>query len=490
VADLGAFVRSFDVGDYEAAQRQIERLELRAPDSAAVVYWRATLEHSLGNDPERWNRCRLAGHDGESDGTQWLGSESWRALAVAACSDSYILSSEQRNLLDSSISSALPDAWLPIVVTESLIPRIESSQALGVSLTKEADDVLERLDQADEFEDGPVLAIRWQLARFDLRVARGQFDEARNVLDDLLTQHPDAPIVLARAAHFYALTGELERAAEWAVQVESYDPRPSVRLLLDAGRLQDAEALLDRYALRSGPRPLQQQLLDMWCAYAYRFEMVRAPRRCGSIGPGLAHNLWISAHNDVADYRAMSTLEREIIEQQLALNRNECFSRGHNESIVTHAFAPFETYLRQLDIYTALCAANGGDASALRLARALADDLVAAAPGDPWALLVDAQVDEDAGAIAVAMEKRKQVVERWREADDLPLVRDVRGLVGEPEPEPDPPEPASVPILMTPADGSLDAGVGDQDDGEQGADTAVDELEVQDGGAGQDGAAP
>jgi tRNA A-37 threonylcarbamoyl transferase component Bud32/tetratricopeptide (TPR) repeat protein len=478
VADLDAFVRSFDVGDYEAAQRQISRLELRAPDSAAVVYWRATLEHSLGNDPERWNRCRAAGYENETDGSQWQGSESWRALATGACASSYSLSPEQRNLLDSSMSSALPDAWLPIVVSESLVPRIEASRALGVSLSKEADDVLARLDEGDAFEDGPVLAIRWQLARFDLRVARGQFDEARNLLDDLLTQYPDAPIVLARAAHFYALTGELERATEWAVQVESYDPRPRVRLLLDAGRLDDAAALMDTYALQAGERPLQQQLLDMWCAYAYRFEIFPAPVRCGSIGPGLAHNLWISAHADVADSRAMSALEREIIQQQAALNRSECYSQGHNQSIVTHADAPFETYLRQLDIYTALCAANGGDSSALQLARALADDLVAVAPGDPWALLVDAQVDDDMLAHAVATEKRRLVVERWREADDdLPLVLTVRRLVGEPTPEPLPPEslppppsaPASEPILMTPADGELDAGASDFGQGQDGA---------------------
>jgi hypothetical protein len=457
------------------------------------VYWRATLEHILGNDPERWSRCRTAGYASESDGKQWLGSESWRALAMGACSSSYSLSSEQRTLLDSSISSALPDAWLPLVVSESLIPRIESSQTLGVSLSKEADDVLQRLDEANEFEEGPVLAIRWQLARFDLRVARGQLDEARNVLDDLLTQHGDAPIVLARAANFYALTGELERAAEWALRVDSYDPRPSVRLLLDAGRLDDAAERLDRYALQAGERPLQQDLLDMWCAYAYRFEIFPAPVRCGSIGPGLAHNLWISAHSDVADDRAMSVLEREIIGKQLALNRNECYSRGHNESVVTHAPAPFETYLRQLDIYTALCAANGGDASSLRLARSLADELVAVAPGDPWAMLVDAQVDDDASASSIASAKRKLVVERWREADDLPLVLIVRRLVGVPVPEPAPSAPTSEPILMTPADGVLRPAIGEPGIDEPGiGEPGIDEQDIdeQDIDGEQDGAAP
>lgn len=466
VADMDAFVRSFDVGDYDAARRQIERLEQRAPDSAAVVYWRATLEHNLGNEPERLVRCKLAGYDPTGDGDNWQGDESWRALAMAACSSSYSLSADQRAMLSSVSASTLPDAWLPLVVNESLIPRVEA-RAPGESLEKEAEVVLARLDEQHDFAEGPVLAIRWQLARFDLRVSLGQLDEARNVLDDLLTQHPDAPIVLARAAQFYAITGELERATEWATKVVRYDPRPSIRLLLDAGRLDEAAGLIDRYAISPGERPLHQQLLDMWCAYAYRFEIYPAPPRCGAIGPGLAHNLWISAHNDIADHRAMSTLEREIIAQQAAFTRGECFARERSASVLTHTLPPFETYLRQLDIYTALCAADSDD-SARAFARALADELVAVAPGDPWALLVDAQVDADASASAAATEKRRLVVERWRDADDnLPLVVTVRRLVGELDPEPpaSPPSPASEPIFMTPMEGSVVEGGDDRRDG-------------------------
>jgi tRNA A-37 threonylcarbamoyl transferase component Bud32/tetratricopeptide (TPR) repeat protein len=432
VADIDAFVRSYDVGDYEAARRQIDRLEQRAPDSAAVVYWRATLEHTLGNEPERLARCQLAGY-AEGDGSNWQGNDSWRALATAACGNSFGLSAEQRALM-SSINT-LPDSWLPLIVSDWLIHRVEA-RGSDEGLEKEAEDVLQRLDDQHDFAEGPVLALRWQLARFDLRVALGQFDEARNVLDDLLTQHSNAPIVLARAAHFYALTGEFERANEWATQVEYYDPRPSVRLLLDAGRLADAAAVIDRYAMTPGERPLHQQLLDMWCAYAYRFEIYPAPPRCGAIGPGLTHNLWISAHNDTSDRWAMSSLERQIIDQQAAFSRGECFARNRSASVITHTLPPFETYLRQLDIYTALCAANNDD-SARDLARSLADELVAVAPGDPWALLVDAQVDTDLSATAAALEKRRLVLERWRDADDnLPLVVDVRRLVAEPEPQP------------------------------------------------------
>ncbi|KIG15869.1 serine/threonine protein kinase [Enhygromyxa salina] len=468
-ADLDAFVRSFDVGDHASAVRQIERLEVRAPDSAAVVYWRATLEHALGNEPRRWDRCQAAGYTPDGAGEQWRGSADWRELAMGACSASYSLSSELRALLDPSKSSNLPDAWLPLAVNESLVPRIEAARDLGPTLRQEAQDVLQRLDEAPDLEDGPPLAIHWQLARFELHVALGRFDEARNLLDDLLTGHPEAPIVLARAAQFYALSGEIDRANEWAKRVEDYDPRPTMRLLLDAGRLNDATVIMDRYATGPGPHPLQQWMLDSWCGYAYRFELDTAPERCGAVGPGLVHNMWIAGRLDGADQRAMSTIEREIASAQVSIDRRECWARGIQASVVTHTVPPFETYLRQLDIYAALCF-NGGDARPNpKLARRLADDLVSVAPGDPWALLVDAQVDDALLASATATNKRREVLERWRQADaDLPLVRTLRKLVGEPaptdptdptdasepdselDPQPDREPGSSEPTLMTP----------------------------------------
>ncbi|PRQ03713.1 Serine/threonine-protein kinase PrkC [Enhygromyxa salina] len=452
-ADVDAFVRSFDVGDYASAVRQLERLELRAPTSAAVVFWRATLEHTIGDEAERWVHCRAAGYASDSEGDQWQGSESWRDLAMGACSASYSLSPELWTLLDPSQTSELPEAWLPLAVSESLVHRIEAARDPGPTLLRQAEDVLRRLDEPREFHEGPALAIRWQLARFELRVALGRFDEARNLLDDLLTERGDAPIVLARASQFYALTGELDRAAEWAAKVADYDPRPRVRLLLDAGRLRDAAAIIDRYATSAGGSPLRQQLLDTWCGYAYRFEFETAPERCGAVGPGLTHNMWLAAHHDGADQRAMSTLERAIISQQAAINRGECLARGVNASVVTHTLPPFETYLRQLDVYAALCFSGGDAGPDPELARRLAEDLVAVAPGDPWAILVDAQVDDEQLAAAPAADKRRQVVERWRDADDnLPLVHALRRLVGdEPEPEPEPEPGTSEPTLMTPA---------------------------------------
>ena len=438
-ADVDALIRSYDVGDFEAALRQLERLEIRAPDSAAVVFWRATVEHELGDEAGRWNHCQRAHYDPEAEGKQWQGDTTWRALAMGACSPTYSLSAELRALLDPDGASKLSAGWLPLAVSTSLVPRLDAAREPGSSLMREAQHVLHRLDEAHDFHEGPALAIRWQLARLQLRLALGRFDEARDLLDELVTVHAEAPLLLARAAHLYALAGEVERAEQLAQAVAPYDPHPSLRLLLDSGRLREASALIDRYATSPGTHPHQQRLIDTWCGYAFRFELDVAPQRCGAIGPGLVHNFWIGVQKDAADKHAMSILERAIMTQQIAVNQGECLTRGINDSIISHTLPPFETYLRQLDVTTALCL-NGRDSGGdIKLAQRLVNALIEVAPGDPWALLVDAQVDEQRMATGSAAEKRRQVVERWRGADDLPLVNKVRALVeGEPRrPAPD-----------------------------------------------------
>lgn len=433
-ADIDALARSYDVGDFQAALRQLERLEIRAPESAAVVFWRATLEHELGNETARWTHCQAAGYAPDREGEQWRGSETWRDLAMAACAATYSLAPQLRALLDPDGATKLPESWLPIAVTASLVPRLESARDPGSSLRREAEHVLQRLDQAQDFSAGPTLAIRWRLAQLEVRLALGRFDEVRNMLDDLLNEHPEAPSVLAWAANYYAVSGELELAEQWARKAAPYDPRPALRLLLDSGRLRAGAALIDRYATSPGPHPHQQQMVDTWCGYAFRFELEVPPQRCGAVGPGLVRNMWANVRSDGFDQHAMSSLERAIVKQQAAINRGECLSRGHNDSIIARTVPPFETYLRQLDITSALCFSGNDAGPDLELARRLADELLAVAPGDPWALLIVAQVDEARMANAAATEKRKQVVERWQRADDhLPLVRNVRRRVGEPQ---------------------------------------------------------
>lgn len=483
VGELEGFVHSYDTADFEAATRQLDRLELRAPDSAAVVFWRATLAHELGDDAARLRACEDAA-DHHDDRGLWRGGDTWQAMAARACADAYSLASPMRNLLDPRARSTLPDDWLPLAVYESLIPRLEAARKPGATLLGEAEDVLERLDRGHDFDDGPPMPIRWQLARIDLRLALGRVDEAEVLLEALVDDRSDSPRVLARAAHYYALTGEREQAAVWAESVAEYDPRPAVRMLLDQGRLRDAASVVDRYAVSRGRHPHLTQLTEMWCGYAYRFEIEPGPARCGAVAPGMVHNLWVRARTDADDQLAMSTLGRAIISQQAALNRNECLVRGENPSILTQAIPPFETYLRQLDIATALCA---GTSDSRRLARRLGDELLARTPGEPWALLIDAQVLDAFGEAEIANDVRRQAARRWRNADpDLPLVIALRELIGEPSPDPaapaapaDPTDPADPASPSDSASRALD----DEDVPEETDPERLDEALITPGGS-------
>ena len=69
--------------------------------------------------------------------------------------------------------------------------------------------------------------------------------------------------------------------------------------------------------------------------------------------------------------------------------------------------------------------------SDFKRARVLAEDIVDEAPNDPWAILLQAGVDDAVGATELARGKRRQVAQRWRDADpELPLVARLRSLVG------------------------------------------------------------
>jgi hypothetical protein len=398
-----------------------------------LVFWRATLAHELGDDAKRISECQSAGYDADNDGENWDGSETWRELAQRSCAASYSLAEPLRALLDPDDTSKLPESWLPLAVSESLVPRLDAARDPGPALTREAEYVLARLVETHDFRDEPVLALRWQLARMELELALGKVDEAHSTLDTALDQHPGAPLVMARAAWFYTLVDDRERAEWWASEVEFDDPRPSIRLLLDEGRLRDAMVWIDEYSTRPGRHPHHQALLDMWCGYAYRFQIESAPLRCMEMSPGLVRNLWRGAGND-ADYYAMSVLERAIITQQAATNRNECMGRGASTNVIGMGPPSFETYLRQLDIVAALCLSGRDSGPDLALARLLVDDLLVHTPADPWALLFGAQVDDQLGQNNDALTKRERVAKRWAKADaDLPLVVDLRKILADPD---------------------------------------------------------
>jgi tRNA A-37 threonylcarbamoyl transferase component Bud32/Tfp pilus assembly protein PilF len=442
VADLDAFVRSYDLGDYETAQRQIERLEARAPESAALVFWRATLDHELGDENRRWIDCETSGFDHELAGTQWRGNEAWQNLAHRACSDAYSLGDPVRAILDPDDRPRMPLGWLPLAVSDFLIPRLESVREPGPALTREAEHAQRLLAQHEAFEQGPVLALRWQLATMDLQLALGQVDAAASTLDTAIEAFPSAPLALARAAWFYTQLGDFERAEAYADEVRFDDPGPAIRLMLDEGRMREAMVEIDEYATRPGHgHPHHQGLIDMWCGYAFRYQLKPPPLRCMEMSPGLVHNLWIGTRNE-ADNRAMNLLEKAIISQQYAIDRGECLSRGQSTGVIGHAPASFETYMVQLDITAALCRSGQDGGADIALARSLADQLLASTPSDPWALLVAAQVDEVEGRTADARDKQRRAAARWTKADaDLPLVIDLRKLLGEPKPEPEPAAP-------------------------------------------------
>ncbi|MCA9687747.1 MAG: hypothetical protein KC457_36650, partial [Myxococcales bacterium] len=188
---------------------------------------------------------------GKVDG-EWLGSDLWREMADRACAEAYVLEPPLRTLIETDAINRMPDSWLPLPVYESLLPRLEATRNPGAALLSEAEAALQRLEQPVDFSEGPALAVRWQLARIDLHLALGHLDEAKSLLTELIEAEPNLPLVLANGAQLYALIGEREQAAVWAEAVAEYDPRPAARMLLDQGRLHDAAAIMDRYAISRG----------------------------------------------------------------------------------------------------------------------------------------------------------------------------------------------------------------------------------------------
>lgn len=423
-ADLHGAVRSWDVGDYESARRQLDRLEARAPRSAAVVFWRATVEKELRDHESRLAHC---------SGGSWQGSQSWVELADAACGSSYDLGKALLATLGGK-AGGLNDAYLPLAVEGSLIPQVEVGLDRSGALTRQAEAVLDRLGDDPDFEDGAYTPVRWGLAEMDLNIALGRLDMARELVNRLLDDYPDAPIAKERAAWLYSHLGERERARVWASEVESIDPRPTLRMTLEEGRLAEAWERVEQ--LDDGP--YSSAALEMWCGYAFRFELPSPPPQCDALGPGLVRTLWGRATGRGTDGATMTPHERTIAAQQAGLNLGDCLDRVDPGPVLTHSAPPFETYLAQLQVSAAVCA-HSPSRSDLATARRLAEQLNAVAPGDLWSLLLQAQLESAGGSDSIAQSKRQLVAEAWSDADaDLPLVSRLRESLAPPAPEPEP----------------------------------------------------
>jgi hypothetical protein len=403
------------VGDHASVRRHLDRLALSAPRSAGVAFWNATVAHELGD---------LRGRKAACEGAPWDGSEAWIQLATGACGPSYRLAEPLLATIDHS-TMTLGEEFLPLAVSGSLIPRVEIAGA-SHPVRGEARAVLRRLETPPSWTPPLIVPTRWQLARVHLELASGRTVEARELLAALVDESEGAPIVLETASWLELHTGSLEKAESFAAQLMPDHPGPSIRLLLESGKLEEAWQRI----LALSHAPERHRLRTMWCGYAFRFELLEPPPRCLTLPPGLVRMLWRASRSEALDRANMTPLEQTIVRRQRELDVGDCHNEARSGPVVSHASPPFEAYLPQLELSAAMCPRDPAQ-SDFKRARELAQSIVDAAPNDPWAILLQAGVDDAVGATDLAKGKRRQVAERWVDADpELPLVARLQGLVG------------------------------------------------------------
>lgn len=415
LADVHAAVRHYDVGDYEPALTMLDRVAARAPRSASVAFWRALIHHELTDPEARAEDCKVPG--------SFEGSENWRELARAACGSSFSLATPIRDMIDGR--GAMPPAYLALAIEYDLVPRLEAVRDPGPALRHEARAAEDALDRFPEWNlDGVMLPLRWELARARLQVATGHTDTAVQHMDEILERHPSAPAARVYGAWLFSQLGQRNRARALADAAFEADPRPALRLALDEGRVHEAGSHVDGLL----GHPLHSAALQTWCAYAFRYEIERVPRRCRDLPPGLVRAMWAGAAVQ-ADLAVMTRHERDIVEAQADVNMGRCLDRAPRVATLTHTRPPFSTYHRQLEVSAALCVHDPASASR-PLASQLAETLTALDPEDPWSNLLDAQVDLTMGRQTLAASRRQVAAELWSGADaDLPLVGRLRDAV-------------------------------------------------------------
>jgi tRNA A-37 threonylcarbamoyl transferase component Bud32 len=421
-ADLAAAVRAFDVGDDLAAIRQLDRLAVRAPDSAALAFWRATVRRELGDERGRRATCDAP--------TPWQGDDSWVAMADSACGLAWSLAAPALASLDDATTTWLRprhdrSELLPLVITESLVPRLEATGRADGAAHALAQEALERLAQVPQGALEWDMPIRREVARIDLEVALGRPVQAKDRAMALASTQPHAPLLLRRAAWLALLTGQLEHARDFARKLHPFDPHMTVRIELEEGRLDRAwETIAQRHT-----DPRYESWRAMWCGYAFRFEMTSVPQHCSDLPPGLTHDLWRA--DPRSEGRALNPVEAAIVQAQRDVERSACDPRRDPSAVISHASPPFELYLPQLQIEASLCPGSPRNSDHER-AREQASALMSVAPHDPWARLMHANVEDALGRGRIALNDRITVAERWGNADaHLPLVGRLREIVAE-----------------------------------------------------------
>jgi tRNA A-37 threonylcarbamoyl transferase component Bud32 len=410
-ADLLAAVRHYDAGDYDPALRLLNRVSTRAPRSAGVHFWRSLIYAELRDPIARDEAC------GEG---AFVGSKNWVEIAGAACESSFALAPAMRETVDGR--GILGPAYLAIAVEHDLVPRLEAVRDPGPLLQHEVRTANTELASPPTWHaDEVALPLRWELAKVRLQVATGHLEAARQAATALVRANPGAPLAQGYAAWLMTSLGQRDGARAWADANAADDPRASLRLALDEGRLRETGNLVDE--LRD--TPLHSASLELWCGYAYRYEFRTMPSRCAELPPGLARAMWAGGANE-SDMAALEVHERAMLDAQRDINLGHCLERAPKVSTLTHIPPPFSTYLRQLEVGAALCAHNPAQGNAAQAGQ-LSETLTALDPEDPWANLIEAQVDASLGRESLARSRRNLVAERWVGADpNLPLVARLR----------------------------------------------------------------
>ncbi len=391
--DLAAAVRMFDAGDDAAALRVLDRVGARAPRSAAVHFWQASIHHALEDPAGRAAACRI---DGRLEG-----SAAWIHRAEAACGEYYAIAWDP---------ASTPSEFVPLWIDATLLPALRDGSPDASAGARE---VLAKLEaRLENPPKDPLLPHRFQRARVDLELSLGRVDEAEQHLSDLTDAHPYVPLFATRLAWLASRRGQRDRGLALASRVFAVDPTPSLASAMDAGKMRQAWAGIEALGDAHPHRPHLRQL---WCASAWRFEVTPVPSQCADLPPGFAQALW---QGDGQGWVGVAVRARTA---------DACTEPPASPTVFALAPWGFETTSTEAALRGALCSAAAGDPRALQRAREHASRLLAATPDNPWALTLAAEVAERSGDAPSAHAQRVAAAQRWRDADeDLPLVARVR----------------------------------------------------------------
>ena len=367
-AELAAAVRSFDVGERGAALRRLDRLAVRAPDSAGLAFWRATVLHDIGDPRGRLARC---------GGPEPRGSATWIEMAQAACEATYRIAEPGEQTLDDG-PRAVGHELVPLAVEWSLLPKLDAEPSNPEVLSL-AETVLDRMADEPEWENDWITPVRWRLARQHLAAAVGSAPPKRKSSDDD-ERFADAPAILEGDALRALLDGDEQSLTRLAGKLRPLDPTLTVRRQMHDGRMEDAWASIEELG---DDDPFVPGLVSMWCGYQLRFEVPSRPPRCDDLPPGLTRALWDVREGRPADVAALDAGSAAVVRRYAAVEAGRCAGVDKRAPRLRTIAPPFETFAAEIELTAALCPASPSFSDPKR-ANELANALVQLSPNDPW----------------------------------------------------------------------------------------------------------